>query len=116
MIPEEILYLPVTEQARRIKRKKLSPIALTEAFLRRVEKLDTKLHTFATVTTDLAMQQARQAEKEINAGFYRGPLHGIPYGAKDLFAVRGYPTTWGARPYTSQTIDEDASVIIKLRN
>src|SRR5205085_10587423 len=68
------------------------------------------------VTLELALQQARDAEREMAAGKYRGPLHGIPYAATDLLAVRGYPTTWGARPYANQRFDYDATVIRKLRD
>ncbi len=114
MIAEEILYSPLSELAKLIKRKKLSPVKLTEGYLSRIEKLSPRLNAFVTVSTELALQQARQAETEIESGFYRGPLHGIPYAAKDLFAVKGYPTTWGARPYAEQVIDEDATVIKKL--
>lgn len=115
MIAEEVLYLPISELAKLIKRKKLSPVKLTEEYLKRIEKLSPKLNAFVIVTTDLALQQARQAEREINSGLYRGPLHGIPYATKDLFAVKGYLTTWGARPYAEQVIDEDAAVVKKLR-
>lgn len=116
MVDRETLFAPIGELSKLIKRKKLSPVKLAEAYLERIEKLNPKLNAFVTPTTDLALQQAKQAEKEINAGLYRGPLHGIPYGAKDLFAVKGYHTTWGARPYAEQTIDGDAIVIQKLRD
>ncbi len=115
MIAEEILYSPISELSKLIKRKKLSPVKLTEEYLSRIEKISPRLNAFATVTTELALQQAHQAENEIESGLYRGPLHGIPYAAKDLFAVKDYPTTWGARPYAQQMIDEDAAVIRKLR-
>jgi aspartyl-tRNA(Asn)/glutamyl-tRNA(Gln) amidotransferase subunit A len=114
MISDDILYLSVQELSKRIRRKRLSPLRLTEAYLDRIEKFSPKLNAFVTVTSDLALQQARQAEKEIGAGLHRGPLHGIPYGAKDLFAVKGYPTTWGAQPYATQMIEDDAAVIQKL--
>ena len=113
-IDENILFAPVHDLTRLIKKHKISPVELTEAYLARIEALSPKLHAFVTVTRELAMQQARQAEKEVMAGLLRGPLHGIPYGAKDLFAVKGYPTTWGARPYEHQRIDRDATVIQKL--
>ena len=116
MISEDTLFLPITQQSRLIKRKKLSPVELTEAYLSRIRKLDPRLHAFVTVTSDLATQQAEKAEKEIRAGLSRGPLHGVPFAAKDVFAVGGYPTTWGARPYANQMIDQDATVIVKLRN
>ena len=116
MISEDVLFLPISKQSRLVKRKKLSPLELAEAYLKRIRKLDPRLHAFVTVTSDLALQQAEKAEKEIAAGLWRGPLHGIPFAAKDLFAVRGYPTTWGARPYANQLIDQDATIIVKLRN
>lgn len=114
MISDSILFSPISELSKLLKRGKLSPVALAEAYLSRIEKISPKLNAFVTVTGELALSQARQAEREIGAGFYRGPLHGIPYAAKDLFAVRGYPTTWGAKPYASQVLDEDAAVITKL--
>src|SRR5258708_27332492 len=116
MLPPDVLYLPVTELAKRIRQKQLSPVELTEAYLERSRTIGSRLNAYATLTPDLAMKQARAAEKEIAAGRYRGPLHGIPYAAKDLLAVKGYPTTWGARPYLKQTLDEDATLIRKLED
>ena len=115
MITEEILFSPINELSRLIKRKQVTPVRLTEAFLSRIEKLSPRLNAFVTVTADLALKQAAQVERELNAGLNRGPLHGIPYAVKDLFAVRGYPTTWGARPYREQSFDEDAAVVRKLK-
>ncbi|HZI55767.1 MAG TPA: amidase, partial [Verrucomicrobiae bacterium] len=92
----------------------LSPVELTESYLERSRSIGPKLNAYATLAPDLAIKQARAAEKEIGAGKYRGPLHGIPYAAKDLLAVKGYPTTWGARPYSDQRFDYDAVVIKKL--
>ncbi len=114
MIADDVLYLPVTELSQRIKSRALSPVALTEAYLARSEQLGARLNAYVTLTRDLALQQARAAEQEINAGKYRGPLHGIPYAAKDLLAVKGYPTTWGARPLANQRFDFDATVIQRL--
>ncbi|HEX7192344.1 MAG TPA: amidase [Thermoanaerobaculia bacterium] len=116
MISEEILYLTVGELADRIKTRKLSPVELTEAYLRRGETLGARLNAYATLTRERAMAEAKKAESEINAGKYRGPLHGIPYAAKDLLAAKGYPTTWGARPYAGQKFDYDANVITRLTN
>ncbi len=116
MIADEVLFSSIADLARNIKRKKLSPVRLTEGYLARIKKISPKLNAFVTITADLALEQARQAEKEINAGLYRGPLHGIPYAAKDLFAVKRYATTWGAKPYADQIIDEDATVIERLRS
>src|SRR2546427_2896198 len=111
MLSEEILYSPVTELAKRIESKQLSPVELTQSYLARSEKLGPKLNAYARMTPDLALEQAGRAEKEIRAGHYRGPLHGIPYAAKDLLAVRGFPTTWGAKPYANQTFAYNATVI-----
>lgn len=116
MLPDDILYLSVHELGAQILAKKISPVDLTESYLARLEKLGPKLGAVATLTPDLALQQARAAEKEIAAGHSRGPLHGIPYGAKDLLATRGIPTTWGAPPFKNQIFDHDATVIRKLRD
>jgi aspartyl-tRNA(Asn)/glutamyl-tRNA(Gln) amidotransferase subunit A len=111
LLGEDILYLSVGELAKRIEARTLSPVALTESYLARAEKLGPKLNAYATLTPDLALEQARAAERQIKAGRYRGALHGIPYAAKDLLAVKGYPTTWGAKPYAKQTFDYNATVI-----
>jgi aspartyl-tRNA(Asn)/glutamyl-tRNA(Gln) amidotransferase subunit A len=116
MIGEDVLYLTVRELGGRIRAGKLSPVELTEAYLARSEKLGPRLNAYATLTRDRAMYEARAAEKEIAAGKYRGPLHGIPYAAKDLLAAKGYPTTWGARPYAGQSFDYDANVIRRLHD
>jgi aspartyl-tRNA(Asn)/glutamyl-tRNA(Gln) amidotransferase subunit A len=112
---EEIFYLPVTELAKRIQSKKISPVELTQMYLERSEKLGPTLNAYARLTPEIAMEQAAAAEKEIHHGHYRGPLHGIPYAAKDLLAVKGVPTTWGAKPYADQVFDYDAAVIEHLR-
>ena len=114
MLSEEILFLPITELSQRIRQKHLSPVELTESYLDRGRKIGPRLNAFATPTPELALEQARTAEKEIAADKYRGPLHGIPYAAKDLLAVKGYLTGWGARPYSGQQFDYDATVIAKL--
>ena len=115
MLSDDILYLTVQELGERIRTHKISPVELTESYLARSEKVGPRLHAYATLTRELAIKEARTAESEIAAGKYRGPLHGIPYAAKDLLAVRGYPTTWGAKPYANQQFDYDATVIQKLR-
>ena len=115
MLGEDILYLSVQELSQRIRSRKVSPVELTESYLQRSEAIGAKLNAYATLTRDLALREARQAEREIRAGKYRGPLHGIPYAAKDLLAVKGYPTTWGARPFANQKFDYDAMVIKKLQ-
>src|SRR6266852_9977187 len=114
MPSEDILYLPVSELSRRIRARQLSPVELTESYLERSRQIGPKLNAYITLTPELAKQQAQAAEKEIAAGKYRGVLHGIPYAAKDLLAVKGYPTTWGARPLARQKFDFDATVIERL--
>lgn len=116
MISEDVLYLSVRELGERIRTHQLSPVQLTQAYLDRDKKYGRKLNAFAMILPDLALQQAKHAEAEIQQGHYRGPLHGIPYAAKDLLAVKGYPTTWGARPYQRQVFDYDATVIRKLND
>jgi len=115
MIPADILYLSATELAKRIQAKALSPVELTKAYLDRSEKLGAKLNAYACLTPEIALEQAAAAEKEIGRGHYRGPLHGLPYAAKDLLATKGIPTTWGAKPYENQVFDYDATVIENLR-
>src|SRR5207302_8788051 len=98
-----------------LKTRKISSEALTRASLERLEKFGPKLGAVVTITRDLALEQARAADREIKAGRYRGPLHGVPYGAKDPLATKGIPTTWGAEPYKDQVFDYDATAIRKLR-
>lgn len=114
MPTDELAYLSVSELAKRIESKKLSPLELTKYFLDRSEKLGPRFNAYARLTPDIATAQAQAAEKEIRHGHYRGPLHGIPYAAKDLLAVRGVPVTWGAKPYANQVFDYDATVIEHL--
>jgi Asp-tRNA(Asn)/Glu-tRNA(Gln) amidotransferase A subunit family amidase len=111
---EEIAFLPVTELSELIRRGKLKPTRLTEIYLARLRKYDPVLRCVITLTEERALAQAKQADAEIARGNYRGPLHGIPWGAKDLLAVKGYKTTWGAGPYKEQVIDEDATVVQRL--
>ncbi|MGE5204612.1 MAG: amidase [Chlamydiota bacterium] len=114
MLSDDILYLSVRQLGERIRRRELSPVALAESYLERSRKLGPQYNAYVTITDELALAQARAAQREINAGHYRGPLHGIPYAAKDLVAVKGYPTTWGARPYAHQVFDYNATVIERL--
>jgi Asp-tRNA(Asn)/Glu-tRNA(Gln) amidotransferase A subunit family amidase len=111
---EEIAFATVRELAEMVRTKKVSSTALTQMYLTRLKRYDPLLHFVITLTEDRALAQAKEADREIAAGKYRGPLHGIPWGAKDLLAVKGYPTTWGAEPYRDQTIDEDATVVKRL--
>ncbi len=115
MLSADILFLPASELAKRLQSKALSPVDLTKAYLDRSEKLGPRLNAYARLTPEIALAEAEAAEKEIGRGHYRGPLHGIPYAAKDLLAVKGLPTTWGAKPYENQVFDYDATVIEHLR-
>ena len=114
MLSEDVLYLPIRELGERIRARKISPVELTESYLDRSKRLGSKFNAYVTITEDLALEQAHAAEKEIAGGHYRGPLHGIPYAAKDLLAVKGYKTTWGAKPYADQSFDYNATVIEHL--
>jgi len=114
VIDDSILFASVKELGARIRSGKISPVDLTEAYLERLEGPGRRLGAVVTVTRDRALLQARKAEKEIRAGKIRSPLHGVPYGAKDLLATRGIPTTWGAPPYRDQVFDYDATVIRRL--
>ena len=116
MLKESLLYASIGELAKQIESKQLSPVELTESYLERSEKLGPHLNAYARLTPAVALEQAQLAEKEIRRGHYRGPLHGIPYAAKDLLAVKGIPTTWGAKPYVDQVFDYNAAVIEHLRN
>ena len=93
---------------------KASSVALTTMYLARLKRYDPKLHCVITLTEERALKQAAAADAELLAGRYRGPLHGIPWGAKDLLAVNGYPTTWGAGGFEQQQFDEDAEVVRRL--
>ena len=116
MVNEDVLYLSASELGELIRARRLSPVELAEAYLERSRNLGPKLGAYVTLTPELALAEAQAAEREIRAGRYRGPLHGIPYAAKDLLAVKGYPTTWGARPYAEQRFAFDAAVIQRLRS
>ncbi len=111
---EELAFWPVRDLAELIRTKKVSSTELTMLCIDRLKKFGPRLECVITITEERALTHARRADEEIAKGKYRGLLHGIPYGAKDLLAVKGYKTTWGAMPYKDQTIDEDATVIKKL--
>jgi Asp-tRNA(Asn)/Glu-tRNA(Gln) amidotransferase A subunit family amidase len=111
---EEIAFASARELAELVRRKKVSSAALTEMYLERLKRYDPLLKFVVTLTEDRAKAQAKEADRGIAAGKYRGPLHGLPWGAKDLLAVKGYPTTWGAGGFEKQMIDEDAEVIKRL--
>ncbi|MFL5561627.1 MAG: amidase [Gemmatimonadaceae bacterium] len=111
---EELAFKPVTELAAMIKAKRVSSVALTRMYLERLKRFDPVLQCVVTLTEDRAMKQAAAMDAELARGKYRGPLHGIPWGAKDLLAVKGYPTTWGTPPYKEQQLDYDATVVQRL--
>lgn len=111
---DDLAFWPVTDLARLIKSRKVSSTELTTMYLDRLKRYDPKLKCVVTLTEELALKQAKRADDEIAAGNYRGPLHGIPWGAKDLLAVKGYKTTWGAMPYKDQVIDCNATVVKRL--
>jgi len=112
---EDLAFASVVELGDLIRTKKLSSTELTKLYLARLEKYSPTLLNVVTLTADLALEQAKQADDEIMSGRYRGPLHGIPFGVKDLFSVKGIPSTWGAEPYENQVFDFDCTVITKLR-
>src|SRR2546426_6139803 len=114
-IAEATLFAPVSELAEQIRQRKVSPVELTEAYLARIERWGGRLNAVARATPELSRRQAKQAEDEIARGRWRGPLHGIPYGAKDLFATAGVATEWGAGCCAGQMFDRDATVITRLR-
>ncbi|AXI99729.1 Asp-tRNAAsn/Glu-tRNAGln amidotransferase A subunit [Cyclonatronum proteinivorum] len=110
----ELAFMSVAELSSLIRSGQLSSVTLTELYLERIRTYDPELRTVITLTADLALRQAERADSLIQAGVWLGPLHGIPYGSKDLLALEGYPTTWGAVPYKDQMIDETATVISRL--
>jgi len=111
---DDLAFFSIGELAALIKSRQITSEKLTRFYLDRLKKYGSKLECVVKLTEDLALEQARRADKEISGGKYRGPLHGIPYGAKDLLAAKGIPTTWGAAPYTNQVFDFDATVIKRL--
>jgi Asp-tRNA(Asn)/Glu-tRNA(Gln) amidotransferase A subunit family amidase len=111
---DEIAFAPVTQLSRWIESRAITSQGLTEIYLHRLERFDSKLHCVITLTRDHALEQARQADKEIAAGNYRGPLHGIPWGAKDLLDTAGIPTTYGAEPYRNRVPEKDGAVAARL--
>src|SRR2546427_4003975 len=111
---EDLAFASVRELAELVRSKKVSSIALTEMYLQRLKKYDPTLKFVVTLTKDRAVAQAKKADAEIAAGKYRGPLHGLPWGAKDLLAAKGHKTTWGAGGFENQMMDEDATVVKRL--
>ncbi|MDR3772138.1 MAG: amidase [Terracidiphilus sp.] len=111
---EELAFSGIPHLSVLLRQRLVTSVALTKMYLSRLKRYDTKLHFSITLTEERALKQAKKADEEIAAGKYRGPLHGIPWGAKDLLAVKGYPTTWGAGGFEHQMIDEDATVVQRL--
>lgn len=111
----DLAFYTVEELASLIKQQKISSVELTRFFLDRINQYDDTLQAIITVTEEIALEQAKKMDRELANGNYRGPLHGIPYGLKDLFAVEGYKTTWGATPYKNQEISQTATVAKKLK-
>ena len=111
---DAIAFLPAVELGRHVRARRISSRELTELYLGRLERFDPQLKCVITLTRERALEQARRADAEIERGLCRGPVHGVPWGAKDLLAVRGYPTTWGAAPFRDQRLDDDATVVLRL--
>jgi aspartyl-tRNA(Asn)/glutamyl-tRNA(Gln) amidotransferase subunit A len=115
MLSDTVLFSTIGELARGLRARKFTPLELTDAYLERLEQIGAKLNAVVTVTTDLAREEAKKATAEMAARHFRGPLHGIPYGAGDLLATKGIKTTWGSRAYAEQVPTEDAAVVRRLR-
>jgi Asp-tRNA(Asn)/Glu-tRNA(Gln) amidotransferase A subunit family amidase len=111
----DIAFAPVAQLSRWIEAKKLTSERLTNIYLARIKRFDPKLHAIITLAPDAALQQARAADREIAAGQYRGPLHGIPFGVKDLLDTAGIATTWGAEPYRNRVPTADSAVVARLK-
>ncbi len=112
----ELAFMPVTELSQLIRNGDITSVELTKVYIDRLKKYGDSLYCVVTITENLALEQAERADREIAEGNYKGPLHGIPYGVKDLLAVEGYRTTWGARPYENQVIGETSTVVQKLED
>lgn len=111
----DLMFLPVRALGAKLRAREVTAVALAEASLSRLETLGPKYNAVVTLMKDSALAEAKRADAELRAGKPRGPLHGIPYGVKDLLATKGVPTTWGAEPYRNQVFDHDATVVTKLR-
>lgn len=114
--PDDIAFLPAHRLSALIKAKKITSTQLTKIYLDRMKRLDPILLCAVTIMEDSAMAEAAKMDAELKAGKYRGPLHGIPYGVKDLFATKGVRTTWGSKDFENRVIDDDAEVVVRLRN
>lgn len=113
---EDVAFWPIAQLSQLVRTRQVTSVELTEMYVARLHRHNDKLNCVVTFLDDLAMTQAKQADSDIKAGRYKGPLHGIPWGAKDIIAVKGYKTTWGSDAYKEQTIEEEASVVEMLRD
>jgi Asp-tRNA(Asn)/Glu-tRNA(Gln) amidotransferase A subunit family amidase len=113
---EALCFLPVSELSELVRTRQITSVELTERYLGRLKKYDPLLHCVVNLTEELALRQATQADREIAAGQYRGPLHGIPWGAKDLIAIPGYPTTWGIPVHRDRVLNETATIAARLQS
>ena len=111
---EEIAFLPAHRLAALLRERRITSVELTEIYLERLHRLNPLLLCAVTILDGRAREEAQQADAEIRAGSWRGPLHGIPWGVKDLFSARGGPTTWGSEDFQSQVIDEDAEIVARM--
>ncbi|MCH7491394.1 MAG: amidase [Gemmatimonadetes bacterium] len=111
---EDLAFAPVTELAALLRTRQVSSVELTRICLDRLRRFDPVLKCVISLTEELSLKQAQRADREIAAGRYRGPLHGVPWGAKDLLAVPGYRTTWGAKPYEDQVRTDKSAVVSRL--
>ena len=114
MNASEVVYKPVRQLSELVRERQVSPTELTELFLERLDRIGPRYNALVTLMPDRAMEEAKRAEQELTSGTYRGPLHGIPYGLKDLFAAVGAPTSWGATPFKDQVFHQDSTVARKL--
>jgi Asp-tRNA(Asn)/Glu-tRNA(Gln) amidotransferase A subunit family amidase len=112
---EEIVFMPAHRLSAMLKARKITSVKLTTIYLERLKRLNPTLLCAVTIMESQALAEAAKADAEIKAGKYRGPLHGLPYGVKDLFSTKGVPTTWGAADFATRIIDEDAEVVVRLR-
>lgn len=113
--PDDLAYLPAHRLAALLRARKVTSVQLTELYLERLARLNGTLNCAVTLMAEQARAEARKADAEIAAGKWRGPLHGLPYGVKDLFSTKGVPTTWGAADFKDRIIDEDAEIVVRLR-
>src|SRR5205807_2389701 len=112
---DDLAFAPISVLASLLESRKITSVDLTKMYLARLKRYGEPLHCVVTLTEDLALAQAASADRDLKAGHYRGPLHGIPWGAKDLFDTKGIKTTWGAKPFENRVPDVDAAIVERLR-